>query len=75
MVQARREKFFPEILEIIKILVENGADFEKESIRGDKPFDVINAYASNKKVFDMLVDLFRPAIPFIDDLVIYKNDL
>ena len=72
MIQNNRTAFYPELLEIIKILVENGGDLHKRNDKGKKPLDAINTYcSSNKEQFNRMVSLFQPAIPNVADLVSY----
>ena len=76
MKQNNREAFYPEHLEIIKILVENGGDLQKKSDKGNKPLDVLHAYGyENKEQWSNVVNMFKPAIPNIDELVNYRGDL
>lgn len=76
MFQNKRDGFYPELLEIIKILVENGGDLHKKNDKGKKPLDVIKEYATtNSSNFPVLVNLFRPVIPNIDELVTYDGNL
>lgn len=76
MIQNRRNEFYPELLEIMKLLVENGGDLHKKNDRDKKPLDVIHAYGfDNKENFDSMVSLFKPAIPNVDQLVSYQGDL
>src|ERR1044072_1641267 len=76
MIQNRRNEFYPELLEIMKLLVENGVDLHKKNDRDKKPLDVIHAYGfDNKENFDTMVSLFKPAIPNVDELVSYQGDL
>jgi hypothetical protein len=76
MIQNDLDKFYPELLEIIKILVENGGDLHKKNDKGKKPLDVINVYRYNKKEdFDSVVSMFRPAIPNVDELVSFDDNI
>ena len=58
-----------ESLEIVKILIEGGADLELENENGRRPVDVVTAYSHNDKSFALLKSFFRPIIPNIDDLI------
>ncbi|OQP53570.1 ankyrin repeat domain-containing protein [Niastella populi] len=73
MIQNNRDTFFPEHLEMVKVLFENGADPNKKDINGISPLDLINSYAGLKEGFDKLMNLFRPAIPNIDNLITYQE--
>jgi ankyrin repeat protein len=76
MIQNDRQEFYPELLEIIKLLVENGGDLHKKNDKGKKPLDVINSYTyDNKEHFDKMVSHFRPAIPNVDELVSYDDNI
>ncbi len=75
MIQNKRAEFYPELLEIMKLLVEYGGDLNKKNDKGRKPLDVINTYRfQNKDEFDCLVDLFKPAIPNVDELISFNSD-
>ena len=73
MIQNNRDTFFPNLLEMVKVLVENGADLNKKNADGKTPLDFINSYAGFKEGFDSLKTLFRPAIPNIDELIDYDS--
>ncbi|WP_205508908.1 hypothetical protein [Longitalea arenae] len=76
MIQNQRSEFYPELLEIMTILVQNGGDLHKKNDKGKKPLDVINAYHFNNKAdWDSLVNQFRPAIPNVDELVAYQSNV
>jgi ankyrin repeat protein len=76
MIQNNRQEFYPELLEIIKLLVENGGDLHKKNDKGKKPLDVIHAYGFNNKTdFDIMVSRFKPAIPNVDELISYNENL
>jgi ankyrin repeat protein len=75
MIQNHRNEFYPELLEIIKLLVENGGDLHKKNEKGKKPLDVINAYSyDNKEQWLSVVNLFRSAISNVEELVSYKEN-
>jgi hypothetical protein len=74
MIQNNRNEFYPELLEIMKLLVENGGDLNKKNDKGRKPLDVIHAYNFNNKAdFDIMVSRFKPAIPNVDELVSFQG--
>ena len=74
MIQNNRAEFYPELLEIMKLLVENGGDLNKKNDKGKKPLDVINTYRfKSKDEFDCLVCLFKPAIPNVDELISFQG--
>ena len=75
MIQDRCDDFYPHHVEMIKILLANGADLHKKNISGEKPLDVINAYRHETiEQFDNMVSLFIPAIPNVADLISYENN-
>ncbi|MBO9200597.1 MULTISPECIES: ankyrin repeat domain-containing protein [Niastella] len=75
MIQNNRDDFYPESLEIVKILLANGGDLNKKDNRGRKPLDLINIYSANyKESFDKIVNMFRPAIPNIDELIEFTGE-
>ena len=75
MTLGSRESFSDNELEIFKILLHNGADLNKKNKEGQKPLDVINEFSFSRDGFNELLDLFRPIIPNIDELVTYNGDL
>jgi len=75
MSQSGRETFSDNELEIFNILLHNGADLNKENKEGQKPLDIINEFAFTIEGFKELLDLFRPIIPNIDELVTFDNNI
>lgn len=73
MVQADLVAPRPSDMEMVKILVDSGADRKARDNNGRVPLDVFNAYAANIKSFNFLKDLFRPMIPSIDEEIIFKQ--
>ncbi|SEP19032.1 hypothetical protein [Niastella yeongjuensis] len=71
MTHTGRETFSDKEQEIFNILLRSGADLNKTNKEGQKPLDVINEFAFSKEGFSELLDLFRPIIPNIDELVTY----
>lgn len=69
MIQNNREKPYPEALEMLKILLENRADLELRNEKGNRPIDVIHAYARNDQSLAKLKSFFRHLIPNIDELI------
>lgn len=69
MIQDELEAPFPAHLEILRILLENGADLEMKDENGSRPIDVIPAYGTNRKSLDRLKNYFRPIIPELDSLL------
>lgn len=72
MIQNNRKEPYPESLEMLKILLDNGADIEFKNEKGERPIDVITAYAHNTESLDRLKSFFRHLIPNIDELI--KNN-
>lgn len=76
MIQNERTEIFPELLEMIKLLVENKGDLHQKNDKGRKPLDIINSYQyDNKHQWLSLVNLFREAIPNVDELVTYQGTI
>ena len=69
MIQDNRNEPYPESLEILKILLNNGADLELENEKGERPIDIILAYAQNGRYLERLKSFFRPLIPNIDAII------
>ena len=69
MIQNNRKEPYPESIEMLKILLNNGADIELKNEIGERPIDVITAYAHNAESLDRLKSFFRHLIPNIDELI------
>ncbi len=69
MIQNNRKEPCPESLEMLKILLDNGADIELKNEKGERPIDVITAYAHNAESLNRLKSFFRHLIPNIDELI------
>ena len=75
MIQNNQDKPYPEALEMIKILLENGADVELKDQNGERPIDVLSAYAQDDLDWlELLKSIFRPLIPRIDELLNTKHN-
>jgi hypothetical protein len=73
MTQSGRETFSDNERAVFTILLRSGVDLNKKDKEGQKPLDVINEFAFSKEGFQGLLELFRPIIPNIDDLVTYTD--
>lgn len=73
MIQKNREAPYPEALEIIKILIESGADLHKKNQEGKTLLDSLNTYAATMEGFNALKNMFRSVIPSINDLIAFKS--
>jgi hypothetical protein len=73
MTLSGRETFSDNERAVFTILLRSGVDLNKKSKEGQKPLDVINEFAFSKDGFMELLDLFRPIIPNIEDLVTYTD--
>ena len=69
MIQDNRSEPHQVYLEMIKILLMNGAKLELKNERGERGIDLIVQYAYSEKSFDRLKSFFRPLIPEIDVLI------
>ena len=69
MIQNERDKPYPEALEMVRILLENGADLSVRNSDGNRPVDVLKAYAPQPKKLSELKEIFRTVIPNIDELL------
>jgi ankyrin repeat protein len=61
-----------EELEIIKLLVDKGAEVDRQNEIGESPLDLINKYVDNIESFERIKSFFRPIIPDIDNKVEFK---
>lgn len=70
MIQNNRDTPYPEALEMLEILLKNGADLELKDDNGERPIDVLTAYAQDDSEWlEQLKSFFRPFIPKIDELI------
>jgi ankyrin repeat protein len=58
-------------MEMIGILLANGADLNNRSINGEAPLDILNAYAADILGFNTLKNFFRGLITDIDTRVVF----
>lgn len=73
MIQNNLDKPHPEAMEMLKILLENGANLELMDENGERPIDAISAYAKGSyEELERLKSFFRPLIPNIDELLKLK---
>lgn len=73
MIQNNRSKPYPEALQMLEILLNNGADLEIENNEGKNPLDVIVRYSHNEESFERLKSFFRNLIPQIDKMIKRKE--
>lgn len=74
MIQDNRSEPHQVHLEMIKILLMNGAKLELKNERAERAIDLIVQYAYSEKSFDRLKSYFRPLIPEIDALIKRKSN-
>ena len=74
MMQNNLNSPYPEILEIIKILLDNGANLDASDDRGRKPLDALNNYSANIDTFNHLKSVLRTSISVVDDKVIFNKN-
>ena len=67
MIQNDIEKPYPEAIEMINILIQNGAQIDIKNRNGKTPIDVLKSYASQKDKLEILKNIFRGVIKNIDD--------
>ena len=73
MLQNNRESLYPEVLEMIRMLLSHGANLEKKNREGKTPLDSINTYAGNEQGFNSLLAMFRGVIPSLDERIQYQK--
>ncbi len=69
MIQNTRNVPYPESLEMLEILLANGADPELKDENGERPIDLIPVYAGSPENLNKLKLIFRALIPNIDELL------
>ena len=69
LIQDDRRKPYPETLEMITILIDHGADLSIKDLNGNRPIDILKAYAPKPKKLRELKEIFRPVINNIDELL------
>jgi ankyrin repeat protein len=70
MIQNNKTKPYPEAMEMLSILLNNGANLELVNENGERPIDVISVYADgDKKTLFRLKSFFKSLIPHIDELI------
>lgn len=62
MIQNNKVKPYAEAMEMIRVLLQNGADLQNKDDAGRTPLDVLRAYAVDDKKFDELKNLFASVI-------------
>lgn len=66
MIQSNQEKPSLESLEIINLLIKNGADINATNLSGKKPLDSLNRYSATIERFDFLKGILKEIIPSIE---------
>jgi hypothetical protein len=74
MIQDNLDLPDPETLELIKILIDNGASLDVCDKKGYKPLDALNTYSANIDTFNHLKNVLRTSIPSIDDKVMFDKN-
>ena len=67
MIQNDIQKPYPEAMEMVNILIQNGAQIDIKNKNGKTPIDVLKSYASQKDKLEILKNIFREVIKNIDD--------
>ena len=73
MIQRNAEKPSVESLEIVRLLIKNGANVEAINLSGRKPLDSLNRYSATLERFDFLKKVFKELIPSIDDKIKFEE--
>ncbi|MCX2746164.1 hypothetical protein OO013_19955 [Mangrovivirga sp. M17] len=69
MIQSERYHPYPEDLEKLNLLINNGANIKLKDNSGNRPIDVLKLYGTTDEALTKLKSIFRPIIPDIDDLI------
>ena len=67
MIQNDIQKPYPEAMEMVNILIQNGAQIDIKNKNGKTPIDVLKSYVSQKDKLEILKNIFREVIKNIDD--------
>jgi ankyrin repeat protein len=73
MIQNYQKRPTIESVEIINILICNGADIKKRNSQGRTPLDCMNSYCATRESFNFLKDIFREILQSIDVQVEFKK--
>lgn len=66
MLQTMSDQPDDKTMEMIRILLGNGADLNFKNKDGETPLDILNSYSANIEGFNVLKTFFRDIIPDID---------
>ncbi|UII20919.1 hypothetical protein [Fulvivirga ligni] len=69
MIQSERDQPYPEDIEKLKLLIDNGANINLMDNTGKRPIDIIKIYGTTEESLKKLKSFFRPIIPEIDDYI------
>lgn len=73
MIQNNRQSPYPNLIEMVKMLLDSGADLSVRDAEGRAPLDWLSAY-NDIDFFNELKEFLRPLIPDIDDRVQFNRD-
>lgn len=74
MIQANEDRLSRETLEIIDLLIKNGADMGKTNASGKTPLDSLNTYSATIERFNFLKNVFRETVPSIDNKIKFERN-
>jgi ankyrin repeat protein len=74
MIQANKDRLSRETLEIIDLLIKNGADMDKTNASGKTPLDSLNTYSATIERFNFLKNIFRETVPSIDNKIKFERN-
>jgi ankyrin repeat protein len=74
MIQNNDDKPAMKALEMINLLLINGADIDKRNLSGETPLDSLNTYSDTAERFNFLKSVFREILPSIDNKITFKRN-
>ncbi|NLR77375.1 ankyrin repeat domain-containing protein [Chitinophaga eiseniae] len=73
MIQCNLDRPTPEIMKIIDLLIQAGADPVKQVSGGETALELLNSYSANQEGFDELLGFFREVVPGIDSKIQFRK--
>ena len=71
MIQNNKSEIPKTLINIMRELIDSGADLNKKNKEGESPLELIKSYSTDETSFNFYKDCFRVVVPDIDDLIKY----